>query len=728
MQNILFIELLGGIGDLLIALSAIQAIGRSYPSAKLTVLTFAPGGELLRPNPLIDQVIVIDRNQSQSIRLILETLLAHQQFNLIVSDTNHGEIEAVIQASDATKVVTNLWQSPPSDQRVGERMTQILLAEGVIQPKAIAAPQLYLTSAEQHKAQQRLRHTSRPLVVLIPDAGMTIKRWLITNFISVGRELQQQYGATILVTVGVEGELAQEIVQAIGGTACLWPRTSLRELAAILGLADLVIAPDTGPARIAATLNTPTITLFGPSWAERYGQASPHINLQGYPDCPERNITNFTLQACWYSGVCPFGDSPICLDAISVEAVLLAAAPFLTKNQTAFNQISTVPPGLLPPPPASSIRTSITPLTSEQDYASQDELRQQWAALRNILVIRLDNIGDVLMLSPALRAIKETLPQARLTLMASPSGAQAATLLPWVDEVLVVQSLWQDLGKLEFNPEREGELVKTVRDRQFDGALIFTSFSQTPHAVGYLCYLAGIPLRIGESKEWGGAILTTELKSAPDEIHQVERNLRIVESVGFPVSDRHLCLSIPTSAQHQAMSLLQQRGLEPGDAYILLNPWTSCLSRNYSLERFAIAARELADITGYSVVVTGVTKDLPQSLPLLEILGNCAINLIGMTNLAELAALINYAKLMLSNNTATMHIADATNTPSVILFAGTEYESQWRPRYTISQLLRQPTLCSPCYTFVCPYHLECLDIAPKRVTEAGLFILQQLQE
>lgn len=325
------------------------------------------------------------------------------------------------------------------------------------------------------------------------------------------------------------------------------------------------------------------------------------------------------------------------------------------------------------------------------------------------------------MTSPALQAIKETLPQSRITLMASPGGSQAADLLPWVDDVLPVRSLWQDLGKLPFDPEREWDLIKTVRDRHFDAAIIFTSFSQTPHAAGYLCYLAGIPLRVGESKEWGGSVFSTEVNSAADEIHQVERNLRLIESVGFQVRDRSLRIGIPDAAQQRAMVTLHKHGLD--SPYILLNPWTSCQSRNYSAERFAIAARQLSHLTGYPVVVTGVANDRQRSDRLLEILDSCATNLIGETNLVELAALIANAKLMLSNNTSTMHIADATRTPSVILFAGTEYESQWQPRHTAAHLLRQPTACSPCYAFTCPYNLECLDIPPDQVVEAGLSLL-----
>jgi ADP-heptose:LPS heptosyltransferase len=126
------------------------------------------------------------------------------------------------------------------------------------------------------------------------------------------------------------------------------------------------------------------------------------------------------------------------------------------------------------------------------------------------------------------------------------------------------------------------------------------------------------------------------------------------------------------------------------------------------------------------VVVTGVEKDRDKSTPLLTILGDCAINLIGKTTLDQLAALIANAKLVLTNNTSTMHIADATSTPTVVMFAGTELESQWEPRRGYSRLLRRSTACSPCYAFKCPYSLECLDISPEEVVAASLDLLEAL--
>lgn len=322
-MQILFIELLGGIGDVLMALPAITALARSHPHASITVLTFAPGGELLHYCGISDVVLAKRSEARQAVEQILS-----RSFDLIVSDTNYEGIPELIE-DGAKRVITNLWRSPPSSQRVGERFLQILLEEGLIAPEVISReePLIKLTEAEKAKAEQALGAAYRPLIFLIPDAGMPIKRWRTENWIELGKNLQHQYGGTIVVPVGGDRSSAEQIVK-VGSTARIWQRGSIRELAAVIAKADVVVAADTGLAHIAAALTIPTITLFGPSWHERYGQPQPHINLQGFPECPERNINNFTQQSCWYSGVCPF-DWNTCTEAISPEAVFTAAVKLL---------------------------------------------------------------------------------------------------------------------------------------------------------------------------------------------------------------------------------------------------------------------------------------------------------------------------------------------------------------------------------------------------------------
>ena len=331
-REILFVELLGGLGDVLIALGAIQALARSHPEARLTVLTFPPGGELLEGNPLIGEVFHAPRPDPahpRRAREAVEGLLAQRSWDLVVSDTSYDDIDALISSSSVPRVVTNLWQSPPPDERVGERFLRLLLVEGVIEPNAVSPPRLRLAPEECSVAAEKLADIRRPLAFLIPDAGMEVKRWPEESWGALGRALYDRYGAEIVVPIGSEPEQAARVARLAGGR--VWPRGTLRELAAALSCADLSVGADTGPARIAAALGVPTVTLFGPSWHGRYGQPPPHVNLQGHLECPQRVVFDFTQQPCWYHGTCTLAGYAwlSCLEDISTEDVLAAVAPFL---------------------------------------------------------------------------------------------------------------------------------------------------------------------------------------------------------------------------------------------------------------------------------------------------------------------------------------------------------------------------------------------------------------
>ena len=333
-RNILFVDLLGGLGDVLISLGVIQALARSYPEARLTALTFPPGGELLERDPLVYEVAYAprpDHAHPHSAREAVKTLLAQRNWDLVVSDTSYDSIGDLISASGVPRVVTSLWRSPPPDERVGERFLHLLLAEGLIDRSSISPPLLHLTLEERSVAAERLAGTRHPLAFLVPDAGMDVKRWPEERWGALGRALHDHYGADVVIPVGSDRKQATRIASLVGERARVLPRGTLRELAAALSCGDLVVGADTGPARIAAALGVPTVTLFGPSWYGRYGQPPPHINLQGHPSCPQRLVSDFTQQPCWYGGACTLEDRSwrSCLEDISVGEVLVAAASLL---------------------------------------------------------------------------------------------------------------------------------------------------------------------------------------------------------------------------------------------------------------------------------------------------------------------------------------------------------------------------------------------------------------
>jgi ADP-heptose:LPS heptosyltransferase len=338
-----------------------------------------------------------------------------------------------------------------------------------------------------------------------------------------------------------------------------------------------------------------------------------------------------------------------------------------------------------------------------------------WLVARNMLVVRLDNAGDVVMLGPALRAIKTTNPECQITLLASPAGARAAPLLPWVDSVLVWRTLWQDLGHLPFEPTRENELIQLIAERSFDAAMIFTSFSQTPHVAAYVCYLAGIPLRAGESKEFGGSTLSTALRGTPDATHQVDRNLHLIRALGFTEIDLALEIAIPDASREAVTRRLREVGITPDQPLVLLHPGASAAARRYPAARFGQVA-ELLQARGWPLIVTGSERERD----LLEIVAGDggAIPILTDLSIEEFAALVARASAVACGNTLPLHLADATGTPVVALYSGTDLISQWRPRFAPSRVLQRATDCAPCYRFTCPIGLPCLDVDPEEVVAA----------
>src|SRR5690606_546663 len=108
------------------------------------------------------------------------------------------------------------------------------------------------------------------------------------------------------------------------------------------------------------------------------------------------------------------------------------------------------------------------------------------------------------------------LPEARITLLASPGGALAAPLLSCVDDVIVHRASWQQLRPGTVPAQSEHALIQRLRDEAFDAALVFTSASQTPVAAAYACFLAGIPLRAGFGGPFSGEVFTDAVPPPPE--------------------------------------------------------------------------------------------------------------------------------------------------------------------------------------------------------------------
>ncbi len=342
-----------------------------------------------------------------------------------------------------------------------------------------------------------------------------------------------------------------------------------------------------------------------------------------------------------------------------------------------------------------------------------------WAAVRRLLVVRTDNLGDVVMAGPALRALRAAAPRARLDLLAAPAGVAVAPLLPGVDGTLEHSPSWQLAGRVAPDPAEEHALVERVRAGAYDAAVVLTSFTQSPWPTAFVLHLAGVPVRAGMSKEFGGALLTHWAVSPDDGLHQVDRALHLLQRLGVPPRGTGLELAVPDDARGRARAVLAAGGVRGAHAVLL--PGASCSSRRWAPAGFADVARRLLG-AGLQVVVGGSAKEAPL---VDEVVAGApgALGAAGALDVPALAALVEGAAVAVTNNSGGMHLADALGTPLAVLFAGTEQEGQFAPRTTRAAVFRRPTWCSPCRAFTCPFAHECLDIDPRDVADAALRLL-----
>jgi ADP-heptose:LPS heptosyltransferase len=342
-------------------------------------------------------------------------------------------------------------------------------------------------------------------------------------------------------------------------------------------------------------------------------------------------------------------------------------------------------------------------------------------ALRRILLVRLDNLGDVLLTTPAFRAVRQTLPEAHLALLAGPAGCEIGRLNPDIDETILYHAPNEDVYfRLPQDPGRELAAVEALRERNFDAAIIFTSYKQSALPAAYLCYLAGIPVRAAGSFEGPGSLLTHRHRyeeTMPPK-HETLRGLELTRSLGFPSVEPEMALFPRDEDEEGAARLLERHGIE---RFVLVHPGASASSRAYPPKRYREVVEGLAKQSGLPILVTGGPDE--ENLTH-RVAGPTGIAVGGETSFGEFTALVRRAVVVVTNNTGTTHVASALKRPVATVFAGTNPPEQWRPWRTPHRLITHPVPCAPCYKRVCPIGHECLTgITPGTVISAALQLL-----
>ncbi|HET8614567.1 MAG TPA: glycosyltransferase family 9 protein [Actinomycetales bacterium] len=356
------------------------------------------------------------------------------------------------------------------------------------------------------------------------------------------------------------------------------------------------------------------------------------------------------------------------------------------------------------------------------------------------LVARLDSDGDVLLAGPAVRAVARG--SDHVTLLVSPSGEQAATLLPGVDEVLVWSCPWSGFEPPPVDADDVQRLVESLRDRRIDQAVVMTSYHQSALPLALLLRLAGVGTVVASSEDYPGSLL--DVRHPPGGPHEVQRGLSLVAAAGFTsTDDGRLALRRPLPAAPPEL----HSWAEPLDGFVAVHATASVPARAPSPEHVARLVTALRR-AGHAVVLSGTAADQPVTRRVAELsqrglasgglpgpTGGTRhtekrkrttkpaplLDLAGRTSFAQLAAVLERATCLVSGNTGPAHLAAAVGTPVVSLFAPVVSAEAWRPWAVPSIVLGdQGAPCAGSRARVCPVPGHpCLDgIAPDDVVSA----------
>ena len=309
-----------------------------------------------------------------------------------------------------------------------------------------------------------------------------------------------------------------------------------------------------------------------------------------------------------------------------------------------------------------------------------------------ILVLQTGGwIGDMVLLTPTLRALKSTFPQSKLALLVRAGVAGLMATHPHLDEI-IVDTKGRKPGTLR--PFRQ--IIRRVRQGNFDMALVLhpTSFRNA-----LIPFLARIPIRIG-SCVGGRGILLTNSHVHSLKLHEVYRYLQALKLIGISEPSDALEFWHSESDHRYARELLSLHSVDATRRVIGINLGTTWQTKLWTVEKFAEVITRLQKQIKCAIVLTGSSAEIELGKALERVVKEKVVNLAGKTTVMQLGGLIECCDLLLTCDSGPMHIAAAVGTPVVALFGPTS-PLRHSPHGEGHYVFEMPVSCRPCYKKVC---------------------------
>ncbi|HKT34259.1 MAG TPA: putative lipopolysaccharide heptosyltransferase III [Nitrospira sp.] len=307
---------------------------------------------------------------------------------------------------------------------------------------------------------------------------------------------------------------------------------------------------------------------------------------------------------------------------------------------------------------------------------------------RNILAIKLRYLGDVLLATPTLQALKTAYPTARLTVVVNRGTEEILRGNPDVDEILPL-----DRGPIA----EQFRFVLEIRRRRFDTVVDLTDGDRA----AFLTWISGAGIRIGfnEEQRWTGRCYTTVVR-AGEQVHRIERDLAALVPLGIEVRNRipRLCLA-PEDDTH-VEQLVRQLAIPTDRSWVVIQPGARYWFKAWPPERFAALADRLTDRFGCQVLVGGSPEEAALTQAVVNQAKSRLLSIAGRSNVRTLAALLKRSVLFVGNDTGAMHIAAAVGAPVVGLF-GPSSPIEWGPRGGPTETIYKGLDCRICFHPTC---------------------------
>ena len=329
------------------------------------------------------------------------------------------------------------------------------------------------------------------------------------------------------------------------------------------------------------------------------------------------------------------------------------------------------------------------------------------------IVVRAPNwIGDAVMCTPALMDIRESYPNANITLWARPAIAELLRDHPGIDQVLVYDYQESHAGFLG-----RVRLMAQLRTQGFQLAILL----QNAFEAALLTFLAGIPNRWGYGTDGRRLLLSKSVAISQKKrsIHQVQYYQSLIQQVVGRTIPRGLQLTASDEDEVRVDERFPELIASHGDYLIGLNPKHGAVygsSKRWLPDRFAELAdrvmEQIQHVVGSDArvkcVVVGGSEEEALARTIASYMNMKPIILSGKTTLRELMAIIRRCSLFITNDTGPMHIAAAFNVPMVAIFGSTD------PRHTApfrleDTVVQHPVTCSPCFLRLCPIDHRCMS-------------------